>query len=185
MGATDTYVTAGGVDITALVRQADVSIELGLNATPSSASFITDALQGPANGQVVEMQIGLPIVDPAPNLLFAGVEVVTESLYETITKNLSYHHTLKDFQYLLNRRYPIGQFSGPADQVILLMVAGFSDGFTTNNVQTGMPTITIAFDGSSDFATCMTNIMNLAQEGVVGSGFWGVDFYRDIHAGIT
>lgn len=154
-------ITIGGIISTSSVDMNSITIEDVLNEQPNTCNF---KMRGttPSVGQSI--QIGLGSIDP-DNLIFGGVITQVTKGYDAITTgtlNISWQVACTDFTFLLNRRRPTGQFVLiAADVVIRTLFTSFSSGFDTAQIPTGLPLITISFDGSQSFAQCMTNICNL------------------------
>lgn len=152
------------------------------------ANSASDRLQArianaePAGGSHVSL------TDPASlTPLFSGVALVTSQAYQK--PDLAWDITVTDFRWLLNRRRPIASYTDvPAHEVVLDLFDRFTSGFTTDNLDLSLPTITITFDGSMMLSDALTAICNLVTAGGVSgvpTGFtcgWMLDV-RDLHLG--
>lgn len=136
------------------VRVNGLSIRDVLNETPNTATLTIDS-PAPSSGQ--DLQIWLN--SDAPRLLFGGSLQTDDLTYEGKTTQLAYPATGIDDTARLNKKRPFGTWTNiSATTVVQEMVTSFAPGFTTAHVEAAMPTITITFDGSEDFATCLGRI---------------------------
>jgi hypothetical protein len=165
-------VTIGGSTVTSQIRVGSVQIDDVLNETPNTASFLMD---GSAPAVDAEVKIGLGDVTTA-NLLFAGHIISVRQYYEGQRANPAWEVHCQDYTFLLNQYRPRQVFSTTsASSIVASLIANFSLTFTGTNVQASLPTVSISFDGSEDFSTCLTRLAAL-----VGA-YWYVDYAKDLH----
>jgi len=154
-------------------RSPGVSIRESLGHSPNTATFVIDGASAlPTPGEVVE------IVDSKDSnrLLFSGHATTISESYEGRPDQLAFQVNAVDYTAKLNRKLPIGAYVDvSATEVVRDLVTRFAPGFTTAHVQTGLITITISFDGSKDFTTCLSEVCAMAR------AKWKVDYVKDIH----
>lgn len=139
---------------------------------PSTCSFKqgTDAAPPVAGEEFV-------FHDDADNLLFAGVVQTVEQVFEGQTDQLAWNVTCTDYTAWLNRRRPFGDYANvSATDIVKDLLAKYAPWVTTNHVQLNLPRLTVSFDGSQDFASCLTT---LTQQ--MGGGYWRLDYVKDLH----
>lgn len=155
-------------------RQPGISIRDILNNTPNTCSFVVD---GQSNVPTVGEEISIIDSNDGDRVLFAGnVQTVTQR-YEDRIDQIVWDVVCTDFTWLLNKFRPIGNYNNvSASDIVTDLVAKFAPGFTSAHVQTNLTPISIQFDGSADFATCLSAIAN-----AIGGGHWRVDYIRDVH----
>lgn len=136
-------------------RSPSLTVSRRLNEAPDSFSYTSDVAVD--TGQKVVAALG----DGVPQH-FEGPIVRYDQEYEEATDNVVYRTTVMDYQWLLNRRRPFGCFENvSATTVVQTLVADFATGFSAVNVQSGLPAISITFDGSKTFSECLTSICQL------------------------
>lgn len=167
--ATAILVTIAGA-LTTHVRADSLSIHDVINAAPNTASCTMDA--APTVGQAVT--IGLGTLD-ASHLIFAGtVQNVGERFVGTNLSTL-WPIDLIDYTWTLNKRRPFGTWTNvSATTIAQTIVSQYAPGFTSLHVQAGLPLVSITFDGSADFMTC------LGQLATAITGFSDVDYSQDV-----
>lgn len=179
-------VLIGGVDWTRFVRMESVGIEDILNEQPNTARFTINTYDAIAAG--LTLSIGASVVinfeppQPSTTIRLFGGTIITTDQFETgdVRANISHNVTCQDGTYLLNRRLPIKRYTATSASVIVTdLISNFSTGFTVANVQAGLPSVSIDFDGSQTFAECLTSLANMI------GGYWFPDYYNDIHFFIT
>jgi hypothetical protein len=168
-------VSIAGVVATARVQVAGLSIRDVLNATPNTASFTIKGSVAPTVGQAV--QIGLGALDGA-SLLFAGVIQAIDQTYDAgRAVNQRWQVTAIDHTFEINKRRPFGT-TGAAEysaSIIAAAMVGGTPGFTSAGIQASLPAVSVVFDGSADFMTC------LGQMATAIGGYCYVDYLRDVH----
>ncbi len=154
-----------------LRRNPSLAIEMGINQ-PSMCRFTVDGQSAPpVEGEEFTFH------DDNGLLLFGGVVQTVEMVYEGLPNQLAWHVTCLDYTPWLNRRRPVGNYVNvSATGIILDLIAKFAPWVSVARVQSNMLPITINFDGSNDFATCLTQI---AQQ--LGGGYWKLDFHKVLH----
>jgi hypothetical protein len=157
----------------AKVRKGSVTIRDILNDAPNTCSLIVNKETPPIQGQ----RIRITVNSDTPVLLFEGaLETVAESYEGGRSVNLAYSCTAQDDTPRANRRIPLGYWSlVSATTVAQELVANFAPGFTTTNVQAGLPAITVHFEGSeAGMNGCLRQIAKL----IGGYFYWES---RDLH----
>lgn len=169
-----------GYQYTLLVRGEDIRRTPGivirdvLNNVPNTCTFTVD---GRSSIPVVGEKINIIDHFDSDRLLFAGTILTVDQRYEEITSQLVWDVTCIDFTWSLNKRRPYGTYSGvSASEIVKDLVARFSQGFTTEYVQSDLASISILFDGTQDFNTCLNRIAE-----AIGGGHWYVDYNQDVH----
>lgn len=165
-------VTIAGSTVTSQVRAGSVRIDDILNETPNTAEFVID---GSAPAINAEVKIGLGDVT-TPNLLFAGVIIGVEQLYEGRAANPAWRVDCQDYTFTLNKLRPFGIWSATsATTIAQSLISTYAAGFTSTGVQSSLASVSIVFDGSDDMATCLTRLAALI------GGYWYVDYAKDLH----
>ncbi len=165
-------VTIGGSTVTSSIRNGSVRIDDVINEAPNTASFIMD---GSAPSITAEVKIGLGDVTTA-NLIFAGHIVSVRQMYEGRKTNPAWEVYCQDYTFLLNQYRPRQAFTSTSASTIAAgLISNFSVGFTSTNVQGSLASVSIAFDGTEDMATCLTRLAALI------GGYWYVDYAKDLH----
>lgn len=171
--ATTVIVTLAGVDVTARALVSAASIREALRAAPNTANLSFKGASPPTIGQAI--QIGLGSLDPS-HLRFGGTVQDVGQSYLDKSENLIWPLTLIDYTFALNKRRPFGTWVNVSATIIAqYLVAVFAPGFTSNHVQAGLPAVSINFDGSADFITC------LGQLATAIGGYADVDYSQDVH----
>ena len=155
-------------------RSPGVTIRETLGNSPNTASFVVDGASNvPTEGEVVQ------IVDSQDSnrLLFAGFAQTVGEAYEGQPDQLAFQVSAVDFTPKLNRKRPVCSYMDQsATTVIIDLVTRFAPGFTTSHVQSGLSKVTVSFDGTKDFTTCLSEVCAAAR------AKWKVDYVKDIHA---
>lgn len=155
-------------------RSPGVTIRETLGNSPNTASFVVDGASNvPTEGEVVQ------IVDSQDGnrLLFAGFAQTVGEAYEGQTDQLAFQVSAVDFTPKLNRKRPVAAYvDQSATDIIIDLVARFAPGFTTSHVQSGLAKVTVSFDGTKDFTSCLSEVVAAAR------AKWKVDYVKDIHA---
>jgi hypothetical protein len=155
-------------------RNPTVRIREVLNSSPNTCTFTVDGRSAPP--QVSEL---IEITDFAtvPVVLFAGVAQTVEQVFEGRPQNLAWHVTASDFTCWLNRRRPFGEYVAQScTDVVLDLITRYAPWVTVTHVQTQLAPVTITFDGTADFATCLSTLAKL-----IGGGHWYLDYTKDLH----
>jgi hypothetical protein len=153
-------------------RSPGVTIRETLGNSPNTASFVVDGA-APVEGEPVQ------IVDSmdSDRLLFAGFAQSVSEVYEGQIDQLAFQVSAVDFTPKLNRKRPVASYADEsATDVIIDLVAKFAPGFTTTHVQADLAKVTVSFDGTKDFTTCLSDVTTAAR------AKWKVDYVKDIHA---
>lgn len=178
-GATATL--RNGFQYTLLIRGEDIrrnpSIQIteALGNSPNSCTFTLDgSAPVPKSGEEVEITDS----HDGDRLLFAGVVQSVQTRYEERTNQLVWDVVASDFTFWLNRKRPFGYYNRvSATNVVKDLCARYAPWVdSTSFVQTDLCKVTISFDGSQDFASCLTT---LARQ--LGSGQWYLDYQKRLH----
>lgn len=155
-------------------RNPGITIDDTLNNAPNMAKLRIDGASSmPVGGERIQ------IIDTFDNdrLLFAGNVQTVEQIYEEELTNIAWDVSLIDFTGLLNKYRPIGTYINMSASLIVIdLITRFAPGFTTIHVQTNLAAISMIFDGTEDFSTCLTNIAK-----AIGGGHWYADYLQDMH----
>jgi hypothetical protein len=170
----------GGFSYTLLTRGEDirtnptVTIHEVLNSSPNTCTFRVDGRSQPPQGsEVVE---STDFEDP-PTVLFAGVIQTIEQIYEGRPENIAWNVTASDFTCWLNRRRPFGTYIEiSASGIVVDLISRFAPWVTTTHVQANLSPVTIIFNGTDDFATCLGKLAK-----AIGGGHWYLDYDKDLH----
>lgn len=172
--ASNTVIEIAGSAAAIFANSLTIDGELHPSQTSGQATVRTTQ---PSAGQSIK--IGLGDTSDA-NLIFAGELQSVDRTYLGKPANLAWPVSLVDYSFALNRRRPIGAFVGvSATTIAQALVSDFSSGFTSVNVQASLPAVTIQFDGSEDFMTCLSNLADLI------GGYSYVDYTKDVHLFLT
>lgn len=174
------FTLRNGFKYTLLVRGEDIrrspgiSIQDALNNSPNQCSFRIDgASNTPMPGEKIEIRDEFD----GDRLLFAGTLQSYDMLYEEQIHQIAWDCVAVDFTWLLNKFRPHGVYKNiSASTIVTDLVARFAPGFTVEFVQTNLAKISITFDGSEDFGTCLSNIAK-----AIGGGHWYVDYQQRLH----
>jgi hypothetical protein len=127
------------------------------------------------NGLIDDAPFGSGTFDPTA-ALFAGRVLTTLERYEGKPGQRAFDLTLTDHVYELNKRRPFGTWvTVSVTTIALSLLADFAPGFTGVHVQAGLPAVSIVFDGSQDFTTCLTTLAQLIDADQY------IDGLRDLH----
>jgi len=161
--------------IVPVVKFADVTIRDILGAQPNTATILFLENE-PVAGAAIEIGVGsFTLAD----LIFAGEVQQQAQTYEarTMVVTTRYPADLIDWTFQFNKRRPIASYVAQSATAIAQdLVSTFApSGFTSSNVQTGLPVLTINFDGSQ---TLMEAINELAK---LINGRTKIDYGRNVH----
>jgi hypothetical protein len=152
-------------------RQPSVAIRDVLNNAPNMAAFTVDGRSAPP-----EVASGVDFSDEGA-LVFSGTVQRSTQIYEGKKTNLAWQVQAVDRTYQLNRRRPFGTYDNQSvSDIVRDLVLRYAPGFTVQYVQARLPRVSIVFDGSQDFATCLSQ---LAQR--IGEAHWYVDYQWRLH----
>jgi hypothetical protein len=179
--ATSVLVSLAGSIVSSQSIMQSLSIHDVLGSEPNSASLTIDTTP-PTAGQLV--RIGLGTLDD-DHLLFGGEVQDVDQTYLGTPNSPIYPAVLIDHTFRLNRRRPFGSWVNvSATTIARYLVATFSTGFTSNHVQDGLPTVSIIFDGSQDFMTCMRALATAISDSA-NAGKTKVDYTKDVWLYLT
>jgi hypothetical protein len=160
--------------IQSIRRTPGIIINDALNNRPNTCSFSVD---GSSNKPIAGEQINIIDTFDGSRVLFAGNVQRVDQEYEGQISQLVWRVSATDFTSLFNRRRPTGTyFNTSVSDIVKDLVGKFAPGFGTSFVQSNLAIISIKFDGSRDFATCLSD---LAQ--AIGGGHWYVDYTPTLH----
>lgn len=136
-----------------LRRDPEILIQTQSNDSPSKSTFTDE--EEPALGQNVQLDMhdGLGVI-------LGGTVQSYVTRYEGLTNQLAFDTTIADYLWLLNKRRPFGCFTDvPADEVAQSIRASYAPSdFSGAGIVSGLPRITVVFDGSLDYCGCMSVI---------------------------
>jgi hypothetical protein len=165
----------------ASIRRQDnaIAISDALNS-PNTASLTVGDHDGT---MTAEPDLGANVViSTFARRVFTGTVVSTEQTVDAERiAQLKWHVDLVDPTWQFNRLIPFDTFEAvSASTVIADLVAAFAPDFSTGtHVQSGLPAITVEFDGSQNFSGCMDTICDL----IGGGASWRVDYDYIVHCG--
>jgi hypothetical protein len=148
----------GGVDVTARVRKAGVTIHDVLNDAPNTASLTFEGTAVP--------QVGLPLIvrlDDGQTTLFAGALQTVERSYDSKPSPALRHWpcTAIDDTAAANRRRPFGSWVNVSASTIATAIAAtYAPTFSTR-IEPNLPAVTISFDGSDTMIAALVRLANL------------------------
>lgn len=154
-----------------LRRRPMIMITDQLNDSPNTSSF-TDT-EEPELGEDVQMDV------EGSGRLMGGTVLIKEMVPDGDARDSwAWASQVADYLWRLNAKRPYGCFSNvSATTVILTLMTEFGPSdFTVNNVEAGLPNITVTFDGSQTFSECLATIARL-----LGGAHFYVDDDRDLH----
>lgn len=127
------------------------------------------------------IRIGLGGLD-APHLIFGGELQTPVQDFDEDILNTKWPCDIVDYTFELNKTRPFGSWvnARPLDIVNDIVPAKF----TTLGVQAGLPLVTINFDGTQDFMTCL-NALATAVSTTLQTATSDVNYVRDIYLGFA
>lgn len=140
-------------------RAPAIRVQHRMNGTPDNSMY--DSPDPILGGQNVTVDFG-----DGNGVHFAGIALrVTKQYdqeYDPLHNDPVYSTELVDYSWLLNRRRPLAcYYRLSATTVVLDLVARFSTGFTTTQVETGLAPVTVTFTGDKTFTECLVEIAQL------------------------
>jgi hypothetical protein len=147
-----------------LLAGADVSVRVNgliirdlLNEAPNECQ-LTIASPAPSSGAALRITIN----SDTPRLLFNGTIQNNDTVYEGKPTQLAHPCTAIDDTARLNKRRPFGTWVNvSATTIAQYLVANFAPGFTDTGIEAALPLVTITFDGSATFMTCLFQLATL------------------------
>lgn len=131
---TDITWTINGTDRSTLVRKYESSIDQTADGTPDTCTFMARGFT-PTVGHLVSVVYH-------NDVLFAGEITDVELVQARASARAHYRCQCIDAAFLLNRRLVLKQWTNTAAETIVGdILSGFTTGFTTTNVQTGLTAI--------------------------------------------
>ena len=157
------------------VRRGSVTIHDVLNDAPNTCQFALDGAPAPEPGMAVRITLNTT----TPRLLFNGTLETTALTYEGKPANVVYACSATDDTMRADNRRPFAFYQTvSATTVATDLVARFAPGLTATHVQAGLPTVTVAFDGTEGFNGCLRAICK-----IIGGYFYWED--GDLHLFLT
>lgn len=146
-----------------------------IDETPNTASFLAVGF-APTIGQDVIIRLD---AIAAPRF-FAGQVLNVQQVYLAgKPANVAYQVNAIDYTYGLNRQKVIGRYTGQSATAIALSVMAGATGYTTVNVQAGLPVIDEITFTNQDRTDALTNLCKR-----IGA-YWFIDYYKDLHLFLT
>jgi len=175
--ATAVLFSLAGQIVTSRARFHTLSIHETLGASPNTASVTFDT-EAPSGGEAIT--IGLGTLDD-DHLIFGGeVQAVDQTCVGTAEASSIYPATLIDQTFRINRRRPFGTWTNvSASTIARYLVATYAPGFTSNHVADNLPAVTITFDGSADFMSCMRGLATAISTSAT-AGKTKIDYAGDV-----
>jgi hypothetical protein len=181
--ATAVLFSLAGAIVTTHARFGTLSIRETLGASPNTASVIFDT-SPPAGGEAVAIGLGTLDTD---HLIFGGeVQGVDQTCVGLPGASSLYPLTLIDQTFRLNKRRPFGTWTNvSASTIARYLVATFAPpGFTSTHVADNLPAVSIVFDGSQDFMSCLRSLAT-AISTATAAGKTKVDYAKDVWLYLT
>lgn len=170
--STRVTVLIAGVLANSRVWNAGMSIRDVLDDAPNTASFDVKTT-APTDGQDVRISIN----SDTPRLLFNGTLQTTDLTYQgrPIAAQTVWPCSAIDDIARLNQKRPFGTWVDTSVTTIAQsIITSYAPGFTSAHVQASLPTVSIVFDGTEDFSTCLGRLAT-----AVGGYFYVEDL--DLH----
>lgn len=138
-------------------RRPMIRIQDSLNDAPNTVSFTSDVLALPGQNLDVDFDDGV-------GSRFTGeIQRVDFTYEENIDHDLIWNVTAVDYIFQLNKKRPFGNWENESiTDIILELFAKYAPGFTTTGLQSGLPLISVIFDGSMSFAACLSYLARMA-----------------------
>lgn len=169
-------VTIAGVDRTAYVNMAGLTVTDALNHEPNTANLRVreDVPAAPQKGQEVKVFLG--DTDVAHTLFAGHILTLDQVLLFDDKTDAAYDLACIDYTWLLNRRLVLTQYtSESATNIVRDLMASFTSGFTTVNVEEGLPDIDeITFTNEQ-----MDDALSRIAERI--GAHWYIDYGKDLH----
>lgn len=170
-------VVVGGTDITSEVDLGTLTKEESNDAiTSNTCSFVFFGTTPPTELKEITVTRGLSVVE------FAGTVLTVKQFYDGIRHNIGWRVSCQDFTWLFNKIRNSQKWSGAvsATTIATAIVGWDSSGFTTTNIEAGLPTVT-------DFEVIQKTrgeaLKLLAEH--VGATVLKVDYTLDVHFRVT
>lgn len=148
-----------------------VNIHKQLGNRPHTAKWKIDG-----NGALPLAGESITIMDGATQLFAGSIQHIDQN-FEGKPNQIVWDVDAIDYTWILNKYRPFGAFVMiGADEIVRNLVAQFAPLFSVDFVQTNLQKISISFDGTEDFSTCLTKIATM-----IGGGHWYVDQDMEVH----
>lgn len=144
---------AGPVWDGTLRRDPEVIAQVATNDSPTSSSFTDEDEPALGSNVVLDFSDGHGVVG-------TGTVQSYTTRYEGKTDQLAHDVTVASYLWLLNKRRPFGCYTDtPADEVAEDLRVRFAPSdFSGAGIVSGLPNITVSFDGTLDYSGCMSVI---------------------------
>jgi hypothetical protein len=147
-----------GEYVTHRVRRKGFSIRDVLNDAPNTCSLTLEGEPAPEPA----MRLKITLNSNTPRLLFEGSLQTVDTTYQGRPQFVAYPCRAIDDTPRANRRLPFRAWMNvSATTVAQELVAAFAPGFTATHVQAGLPTVTVAFDGTEGLNGALRQIAKL------------------------
>jgi len=147
-----------GVDQSSHLLRYRSSIEMNANGTPDTASLV---VRGGAKGVTPSAGQRVTVYQGLNTLLFDGEITTLTLLQRRVSTRPSWRMDCIDFTFQLRRRLVTKTWvSTSASTIVLDIVSTFTSGFTTTQVQSGLPSVTFVCD-FEDAAAALTRLADL------------------------
>lgn len=169
-----------GFQYTTLARGTDIRRYPGIQiskALGNGSWTATFSLDGQTNKPTAGEEIQITDPQDSGRVLFHGLIQMDDQAYEGQISQLVWNCTAGDFQYMLNKYRPFGNYTAvPADAVVRDLMAKYATSdFDLTFVQTALAPVTLTFDGTKT----MTEAMDIVAR-AIGGGRWYLDG-RSLH----
>jgi hypothetical protein len=165
-------ITVNGLTYTGIKRGSISIRDINSFESPNECSFQVFGLP-PTEGHTIRIKIGT-------TTLFRGTIERVDKTHQSLEENKLWIVTCKGPTRLLNRRRPFANYVNQSGDIVVIdLITTFSTGFTVNGVESGLPIISIMFDGTRELTQCLTEIKQMLG----ATGF--VDYEHDIKFFLT
>jgi Concanavalin A-like lectin/glucanases superfamily len=152
---TQVGIAIGGVDVKGRVRRDGLTIHDVLNDAPNTCSLVMDG-DGPAVGQSLRITL-----NEGSRVLFAGQVQSVDQAFESLPTNVAWAVQAIDDTAAANYRRPFGTFvDTSASAIAVAMTLKYAPAFSTAGIASGLPPVSIVFDGADTFIGCLARLAN-------------------------
>lgn len=137
-------------------RRPMVRIQDSLNDAPNTIAFTSGVIVLPGQNLTVDFDDGV-------GERFNGEVQRVDFTYEENNDQLIWNVMGVDYIFQLNKKRPFGNWEDTSITTIIEeMFAAYAPGFTTTGLQSSLPAITVIFDGSMTFSSCLSFLAKMA-----------------------
>lgn len=168
-----------GLQYVEAVRVNDIRRNPGINITEASGSAPNEAhfvIGGRSQSPVPGEDVAINDAFDNNRLLFAGTLLDFDATFEGIDQ-LVWHAHAVDWQFLMNRRRPFGNYMNVSvSDIITDLMARFAPDFSTAFVQTKLAPVSISLDGTRT----LSEVFDILAQ-AIGGGRWYMSYTRVLH----